>query len=354
MSLTPESRLNTSFVVLDNDAYTTSESNCLLCRLDWRFVHKPIIVTKIRSYSTSCTKPQTDNIFKPSGLTHTVFPQRSTFTISAFSFCLSGKLRAENRAQSSTVYINHNTFSARRGGRKTRASVFVCILFQNIKLNQSFNTLDCINMGETCLNKYQEWKWISRRRLLSMWFIYEHHGWCQNRQDIKNTEIMCLAFFIFFFLSERINIRIYITFTFLSKSSWAPQNLHAPFPIPGCHDNCENNKSNMTLTSLTGKSLKATRGARWCCLCHSQSVTDKHHAGSINRLIALSLLPLQCTQSGRLVGVFVKMIDKILSISEAHHPGVQHQTQCEMQTCVRTSKHSPGPSIAGHTAPTDA
>lgn len=26
MSLTPESRFNTSFVVLDNDAYTTSES----------------------------------------------------------------------------------------------------------------------------------------------------------------------------------------------------------------------------------------------------------------------------------------------------------------------------------------
>lgn len=78
MSLTPESRLNTSFVVLDNDAYTTSKSNCLLCRLDWRFVHKPIIVTKIRSYSTSCTKPQTDNIFKPSGLTHTVFPLYST------------------------------------------------------------------------------------------------------------------------------------------------------------------------------------------------------------------------------------------------------------------------------------
>lgn len=139
----------------------------------------------------------------------------------------------------------------------------------------------------------------------------------------KNTEIMCLAFFIFFFLSERINIRIYIKFTFLSKSSWAPLNLTVcTTSICGCQDNCENNKSNMTLTSLTGKSLKATWGARWCCLCHSQSVTDKHHAGSINRLIALSLLPLQCTQSGRLVGVFVKMIDKILSISETHNSRV--------------------------------
>lgn len=188
-------------------------------------------------------------------------------------------------------------------------------------------------MGENCLNKYQEWKWISRRRLLSMWFIYEYPGWCQNRQDIKNTEIMCLAFFIFFFLSERINIRIYITFTFLSKSSC----VYATIFIDGCQDNCENNKNNMTLTSLTGKSLKATWGARWCCLCHSQSVTDNHHAGSINRLIALSLLPLWCTQSGRLVGVFVKMIDKILSISESHNSGVWYQTQCEMPTY--THKH---------------
>lgn len=120
--------------------------------------------------------------------------QWSTFSISAFSLCLSGKLQAENRAQSFMVYINHNTFSAQMGvgglgggvGGHTQASVFVCILFQNIKLNQSFNTLDCINMGENCLNKYQEWKWISRRRLLSMWFIYEYHCWCERkRQDIK-------------------------------------------------------------------------------------------------------------------------------------------------------------------------
>lgn len=108
--------------------------------------------------------------------------------------------------------------------------------------------------------------------------------------------------------------------------------------ICGCQDNGENNKSNMTLTSLTGKSLKATWGARWCCLCHSKSVTDKHHAGSINRLIALSLLPLQCTQSGLLVGVFVKIIDKILSFSQIHNCGVSYQTQSVMQTY--THKHS--------------
>lgn len=105
----------------------------------------------------------------------------------------------------------------------------------------------------------------------------------------------------------------------------------------------------MTLTSLTGKSLKATRGARWCCLCHSQSVTDKHHARSINRLIALSLLPLQSTQSGRLVGVFLKMIT-IPSISEIHNTCVYHHTQSEMQTCTHKDRaHTiPGPCIADH------
>lgn len=80
-------------------------------------------------------------------------------------------------------------------------------------------------------------------------------------------------------------------------------------------------KSNMTLTSLTGKSLKPTWEARWCCLCLSQCVTDKHHTGSINRLIALSRLPLRCTQLGWVVGVLfcvVKMRDKIRSISESH------------------------------------
>lgn len=57
------------------------------------------------------------------------------------------------------VYINHNTFSApeeeeEEGGgggvggvRRHEHLFFVCILFQNIKLNQSFNTLDCINTG---------------------------------------------------------------------------------------------------------------------------------------------------------------------------------------------------------------
>lgn len=43
----------------------------------------------------------------------------------------------------------------------------------------------------------------------------------------------------------------------------------------------------MTLTSLTEKSLKATRGARWWCLWPSRRVTDKHHSGSIHRRIAL-------------------------------------------------------------------
>lgn len=157
--------------------------------LSCRLVHTPIIVTK-----SGHIIPAVPSLRQTTSLSLLLSPtqcscciaQRSTFTISAFSFCLSGKLQAENRAQSSMVYINHNTFSAwRRGGGETQASVFVCILFQNIKLNQSFNTLDCINMGENCLNKYQEWKWISRRWLLSMWFIYEYHGWCQNRPDIK-------------------------------------------------------------------------------------------------------------------------------------------------------------------------
>lgn len=45
--------------------------------LGWRLLHQPIIVTKIRSCSTSCTEPQTD-IFKPSALTHTVLLLYST------------------------------------------------------------------------------------------------------------------------------------------------------------------------------------------------------------------------------------------------------------------------------------
>lgn len=53
--------------------------------------------------------------------------------------------------------------------------------------------------------------------------------------------------------------------------------------------------------------------------------------------MALSLLPLQSTQSGQLVGVFVKMIT-ILSISETHNSGVYNQTQREMQTYTHTSK----------------
>lgn len=60
----------------------------------------------------------------------------------------------------------------------------------------------------------------------------------------------------------------------------------------------------MTLTSLTGKSLNATRGARWWCLCHSRWVTDKHHGGSINRRIALSPLPLQKHSVRTVAGCF--------------------------------------------------
>lgn len=79
--------------------------------------------------------------------------------------------------------------------------------------------------------------------------------------------------------------------------------------ICGCQDDRGNNKSNMTLTSLTGKSLKATRGARWRCLCHSRWVTDKHHAGSINRLIAISPLPQREHSVRTVTGCcFVKMI----------------------------------------------
>ncbi len=58
----------------DPDMKCTVSLVCLGCRL----LHKPIIVTKIRSYSTSCTEHQTDNIFKPSALTHTVFLLYST------------------------------------------------------------------------------------------------------------------------------------------------------------------------------------------------------------------------------------------------------------------------------------
>lgn len=134
----------------------------------------------------------------------------------------------------------------------------------------------------------------------------------------KNTEIMCLAFFHFLLFKWKNKYwDLHHIYIFIKIKLGATKPVCTSF-TRGCQDDRENNKSNITPTSLTGKSLKATWGARWCCLCHSQSVTDKHHAGSINRLIALSLLPLQCTQSGRLVGVFVKIIDKILSISETN------------------------------------
>lgn len=165
---------------------------------------------------------------------------------------------------------------------------------------------------------------------------------------------MCLAFFIFFFLSERINIGIYIAFTFLSKSSFGSIKPACTISICGCQDNCENNKSNMTLTSLTGKSLKPTWGAKWCCLCLSQCVTDKHHAGSINRLIVLSLLPIQCTQTGWVVGVFVKLIDKIHSISETHNRRHSVRPKCAHKSSAHTPKHIQRPFIAGHTAPYNA
>lgn len=235
-----------------------------------------IITTKTRSYYSRCSFSQTTHLSPLSSPTQysSCKAQQSTFTV--FSclvvFLESFRPRIELRA----LRFTQTTMPPRLGGgrRKTQASVFVCILFQNIKLNQSFNTLDCINMGENRLNKYQEWKWISRRRLLSMWFIYECHGWFQNRQHIKNTEIMCLDFFIFFFLSERINIGIYITFTFLSKSSWVPLNLSVrPVFIRGCQDNCGNYKKQHDTNIFNRKIIKTnTRGQMMLSV--SQSACD--------------------------------------------------------------------------------
>lgn len=140
---------------------------------------------------------------------------------------------------------------------------------------------------------------------------------------------MCLALFHFLLLKwknkywDLHHIYIFIKIKLGATKAACTVFLH------GFQDNCENNKSNMTPTSLTGKSLKPTWGARWCRLSRSRCVTDKHRAGSINRLIALSLLPLKCTQSWWLVGVFVRN-DKIPSISGAR--AMWYHTKWEMQT----------------------
>lgn len=144
-----------------------------------RSVHKPILVTKIRSCSVGRSGFQ-------SSLSSLRSPTHNCSVVRHPG--LPSPSRSENRAQG--FYINHNTssaFWAVGGGCKTQESVFVCILFPNAKLNQSFNTPDCINTGEKCLNKYQEWKWISRRRLLSTRFIYEYHSWDEKKKkkDIK-------------------------------------------------------------------------------------------------------------------------------------------------------------------------
>lgn len=153
----------------------------LSSRLAYSMVQKPVIVLKSGHVLPAVPKLRQISLSLLLSPTHhcCCIAQWSPFTISAFSFCLSAKRQAENRAQSFMVYIKHNTFSA-FGGGETQASVFVCILFQNIKLNQSFNTLDCINMGENCLNKYKEWKWISHLRGLFMNTTGE-----RNKQDIK-------------------------------------------------------------------------------------------------------------------------------------------------------------------------
>lgn len=85
---------------------------------------------------------------------------------------------------------------------------------------------------------------------------------------------MCLDFFIFFFLSERINIGIYITFTFLSKSSWVPLNrsVRTVF-IQGCQDNCENYKKQHDTNIFNRKIIKTyMRGQMMLSV--SQSVCD--------------------------------------------------------------------------------
>lgn len=93
-------------------------------------VQTPVIETKIRSCSGSCSSLRQTSLSLLLSPTQCCccMAQWSTFTISAFSLslCLSGKLQAENRAQSFMVYINHNTFSAqRRRGRDTS----ICFLF---------------------------------------------------------------------------------------------------------------------------------------------------------------------------------------------------------------------------------
>lgn len=154
-----------------------------------RSAHKPIWVIRTRSRSVSCSVSHS-SLSSLRSPTHDCSVQWHRGLPSPSRSSLS-----ENRAQG--FYINNNTSSAFLavggwvggwvgGGRKTQASVFVCILFPNIKLNQSFNTPDCINTGEKCLNKYQEWKWISRRRLLSTRFIYEYHCW-RGKKKIGKT-----------------------------------------------------------------------------------------------------------------------------------------------------------------------
>lgn len=85
---------------------------------------------------------------------------------------------------------------------------------------------------------------------------------------------MCLAFFIFFFLSERINIGIYITFTFLSKSSCAPPNVSVrAVLLCGCQDNDKNYKKQHDTNIFNRKIIKTNMRGQMM-LSVSQSVCD--------------------------------------------------------------------------------
>lgn len=114
-------------------------------------VQTPVIETKIRSCSGSCSSLRQTSLSLLLSPTQCCccMAQWSTFTISAFSLSVSFR-EAPGREQSSELYGLHKPqylFSSEEEGERHKHLFFVCILFQNIKLNQSFNTPDCINMG---------------------------------------------------------------------------------------------------------------------------------------------------------------------------------------------------------------